>query len=144
MIGIAKLAYLTFPMIDATAIVVTFRLLCAVGLSTRSSMLGALGPVDARLPFCVSRKAIITGLFAAQLQIEVNKFLYWDAANSSLAPFALDDPLSGRLSRRVVQLVWRIFVLLDGVCLILFIRRVSLVAEQTRRTISWLRAPAHT
>ena len=39
----AVVAYLTFPLIDALAIVVALRLLCSLGLSKRSSMLGALG-----------------------------------------------------------------------------------------------------
>jgi hypothetical protein len=42
-VRIAAVAYLTFPVIDMTAIVVAFRLLCALGLSIRSSLLGALG-----------------------------------------------------------------------------------------------------
>ena len=62
-------------------------------------------------------------MFSNRWQIEVNKFPHWDAAKPSLSPFALGDLLPGRLSRRAVQL-WKHFILLDSVCLILFIRRV--------------------
>jgi hypothetical protein len=65
----------------------------------------------------------IERLFTGQLQIEESKSPYWDSTKPSLAPFALGD-LLGRLSRRAVQLVWGIFVILDGVCLILFVRWV--------------------
>jgi hypothetical protein len=41
-VRIAAVAYLTFPLIDAMAIVVALHLLCALGLSIRSAMLGAL------------------------------------------------------------------------------------------------------
>jgi hypothetical protein len=67
----------------------------------------------------------VAGLFTGQLQIEVNNFPYWDAAKPSLAPFALGDLLPSYFITRAVQLGWGVFVLLDGVCLILFIRRVT-------------------
>jgi hypothetical protein len=82
----------------------------------------------------------IAGLFTGQLQSEANKSPHWDAAKSSLAPFTLGDLLPGRLSRRAVQLTWGVLVLLDGICLILFIRRVTGCGTNSARDQSALRA----
>jgi hypothetical protein len=63
----------------------------------------------------------IAELFTGQLQIDVNKFPHWEAARPSLAPFAIGDVLAVRLSE-AARLVWGVLVLLDGVCLVLFVR----------------------
>jgi hypothetical protein len=130
MLGIALAAEswvaLSFPSRLAVAAI------CIIALSVQLASIVFLPALEAeqqetyghRMFIIAQRFENIAGLFSGQLQIEVNKFPQWDAAKPSLAPFALGNLLPGRLSRRAVQLVWGIFVLLDGVCLILFIRRV--------------------
>jgi hypothetical protein len=105
--------------------------ICIIALSVQLASIVFLPALEAEQEETNSHRMFTIGqrfenierLFTGQLQIEESKSPYWDSTKPSLAPFALGD-LLGRLSRRAVQLVWGIFVILDGVCLILFVRWV--------------------